>query len=101
MTDGSWIGGTAALNTGLPDGELPWLADRIGERLGRTRCCCYDALLCVADAVIEEQKPLLVSLADSRGNGKGKGRFIKILEIFKHADPGNNVPNRIKVNAQT
>ncbi len=79
MTDGSWIGGTAALNTGLPDCELPWLADKIGERISRTRCCCYDSLLCVADTVIDEQKPLLVSLADGRGNGKGRGRFLRLL----------------------
>ena len=85
MCNGFWYGATAKSNTGLPDCNLPWLAEKIGERLGRTISYSYEDLLCVADAVIDEQKPLLISLADNRGNGKGKGRFVRILaRLFKH-----------------
>ncbi len=77
---GPLISGTGVLNTGLPDSGLPWLAQKILARIEQSTCRDQEDALCIADQVIQEQKPILVSLADSRGNGKGRGRFVKILD---------------------
>jgi len=76
---GGWISGTGVLNTALPDSSLPWLAQKIVARIEQSTCRDQEDALCIADQIIQEQKPVLVSLADSRGNGKGKGRFVSLL----------------------
>lgn len=73
------ISSTTFFNTGLPDCDLPWLTEKIIARIEQSPCRDQEDALCIADQVILEQKPVLVSLADTRGNGKRKGRFIRLL----------------------
>ncbi|MBA7650247.1 hypothetical protein ES703_58050 [subsurface metagenome] len=87
---GCRISGTGVLNTGLPDSSLPWLAEKIVARIEQSPCRDQEDALCIADQVIQEQKPVLVSLADSRGNGKGKGRFIEIPDNIDIVMTGRN-----------
>ena len=60
---GPLISGTGVLNTGIPDGDLCWLAEKIMARIEQSPCRNQEQALCLADLVIREQKSKLLALA--------------------------------------
>jgi len=64
---GNWIGSTAYSDTGLPDGDLPWLAKKVVDRVKQSDACTHGDLITIADQVIKEEKPiLLMSTANNK-----------------------------------
>jgi len=72
MMSGNWIGGTGVENTGLPDCNLIWLRDKIVDRINQGTTYSHEDLLCIADQVIEEEKPMLLRLTTKDKSPHGK-----------------------------
>ncbi|MBA7637322.1 hypothetical protein ES703_44965 [subsurface metagenome] len=59
---GNWLGGTAYSDSGLPDGELPWLAKKVADRVKQSGACTHGELISIADQVIKEEESTLLLL---------------------------------------
>jgi len=60
---GPCLSKTGVLNTGLPDCDMAWLAEKVVTRIEQSSCKNQEQALCLADLVIQEQKPALLALA--------------------------------------
>jgi len=55
MSVGDWKGGPSFGNCGLPDGDLPWIADKILDAIRQAVPDCHCDLCRIAHQVIEEE----------------------------------------------
>jgi len=60
---GSLISGTGVIGIGLPDCNLPWLADKVIARIEQSSCKNQEEALDIADQTIAESKPALLAMA--------------------------------------
>jgi len=60
---------TVLRDTGLPDCKLPWLAEKIQDRIELTGLAWWEDNLSIADKVIEEEKARLLALAEKQTPG--------------------------------
>ncbi|MBA7636589.1 hypothetical protein ES703_44210 [subsurface metagenome] len=68
MSVADWKGGPSFADTGLPDGHLRWLADKILNKIGQARPKFHCGLCRIAHEVIDEEKPALMALAKGYGD---------------------------------